>query len=153
MMVSPEKFVQRCDITTGVGERAVLTFELMQQECLQSAYKGVQVVKRWVLHSITGESAVGAPQQPDSSLSPDAVALAQLNLLRYSSNFPLTNRTVFSACMFAMLDRFSAWRNTGFSMTIVYPGVRMFSANTVDIPRVQKVLISSACSRTGVADK
>lgn len=83
MMVSPEKFVQRCDITSGVGERAVLTFELMQQECLQSAYKGVQVVKRWVLHSITGESCfVGVPQQPDPSLSPDAVALAQLNLLR-----------------------------------------------------------------------
>ena len=83
MMVSPEKFVQRCDITTGIGERAVLTFELMQQECLQSAYKGVHVVKRWVLHSITGESAVvGVPQQPDSSLSPDAVALAQLSLLR-----------------------------------------------------------------------
>lgn len=82
-MVSPDKFVSRCDITTGVGERAVLTFELMQQECLQSVYKGVQVVKRWVLHSITGECAVaGAPQQPDPSLSPDAVALAQLQMLR-----------------------------------------------------------------------
>ncbi|KAL3163070.1 hypothetical protein ABBQ32_009492 [Trebouxia sp. C0010 RCD-2024] len=83
MMVSSDKFVQRCDITTGVGERAVLTFQLMQQECLQSAYKGVQVVKRWVLHSITGESAVVADlQHPHPSLSPDAVALAQLQLLR-----------------------------------------------------------------------
>ena len=83
MMVSPEKFVQRCNITTGVGEEAVLTFQLIQQECLQSAYKGVQVVKRWVLHSITGESGVaGVPHQPDPSLSPDTVALAQLQFLR-----------------------------------------------------------------------
>ena len=82
-MVSPEKFVQRCAITNSVGEQAVLTFELLQQECLQSAYKGVQVVKRWVLHSITGEADLPeAPQRPSPALSPDAVALAQLQLLR-----------------------------------------------------------------------
>lgn len=82
-MLSPEKFIQRCAITNGVGEQAVLTFELVQQECLQSAYKGVQVVKRWVLHSITGEADLSdVPQQPDPKLSPDAVALAQLQFLR-----------------------------------------------------------------------
>ena len=83
IMVSPAKFVQRCAIKNGVGEQAVLTFELLQQECLQSAYKGVHVVKRWVLHSITGECHTpDLPQQPDPSLSPDAVALAQLQYLQ-----------------------------------------------------------------------
>lgn len=82
-LVSPEKFIQRCAIESSIGEQAILTFELMQQECLQSAYKGVQVVKRWMLHSITGDSDVSDhPQGPDPSLSPDAVVLAQLHSLR-----------------------------------------------------------------------
>lgn len=83
ILLSPEKFVQRCAVKSSIGEQAVLTFELVQQECLQSAYKGVQVVKRWVLHSVTGESDIcQQPRGPDPSLSPDAVALAQLHALR-----------------------------------------------------------------------
>lgn len=83
ILVTPEKFVQRCAIKSSIGEEAILTFELVQQECLQSAYKGVQVVNRWVLHSITGEpDRTGQPDCPDPSLSPDAVALAQLHALR-----------------------------------------------------------------------
>ncbi|DBA85141.1 TPA: hypothetical protein ACH3X2_005861 [Trebouxia sp. C0005] len=83
ILLSPEKFVQRCAVKSSIGEQAVLTFELVQQECLQSAYKGVQVVKRWVLHSVTGESDIcEQPRGPDPSLSPDAVALAQLQALR-----------------------------------------------------------------------
>ncbi len=83
ILVSPEKFIQRCAIESSIGEQAILTFELVQQECLQSAYKGVQVVKRWVLHSITGESDICEyPRGPDPRLSPDAVALAQLHNLR-----------------------------------------------------------------------
>ncbi len=83
ILLSPEKFVQRCAVKSSIGEQAVLTFELVQQECLQSAYKGVQVVKRWVLHSVTGESDIcEQPRGPDPSLSPDAVALAQLHALR-----------------------------------------------------------------------
>ena len=83
ILLSPEKFVQRCAVKSSIGEQAVLTFELVQQECLQSAYKGVQVVTRWVLHSVTGESDIcEQPRGPDPSLSPDAVALAQLHALR-----------------------------------------------------------------------
>ena len=83
ILVTPEKFVQRCAIKSSIGEEAILTFELVQQECLQSAYKGVQVVNRWVLHSITGEpDRTGQPNCPDPGLSPDAVALAQLHALR-----------------------------------------------------------------------
>ena len=44
ILLTPEKFVQRCGVTSSIGEQAILTFELVQQVCLLSAYKGVQVV-------------------------------------------------------------------------------------------------------------
>ena len=37
-------------------------------------------------------------------------------------------------------------------MSIIYPGAHMHLANTVGIPRVQIMLMSSACSCTSVAD-
>ena len=83
VFVTSDKFLQRCAVRSSTGEQAILTFELIQQECLQSAYKGVQIVQKWVLHSVTGECDIcSPPHAPDPSLSPDAVALAQLHFLR-----------------------------------------------------------------------
>lgn len=83
MLVAPDKFVQRCAIQNSTLEQAILTFELILQECLQPSYKGVNVVNRWMLQTIHGESAViDQLAEPHPSLSPDAVVLAQLHSLR-----------------------------------------------------------------------
>ena len=87
MLVAPDKFVQRCAIQNSTGEQAILTFELVLQECLQPSYKGVRVVSRWMLHNIQGECAVAdQPTEAHPSLSPDAVVLAQLHSLRLLLN-------------------------------------------------------------------
>ena len=82
--VSPERYLQRCAVTGAGGEEAVLSFEMLQQDCLQSQYKGPPLVrKRWMLRSVRGEPArEAAAARPAPAHPPEAVLASQLAALR-----------------------------------------------------------------------
>ena len=89
MVLDEDTFMQRCAVVTTSGEATTITFRLTRCETLEPAFRGMLLVKRWVLASITGESAVleedgVAPlcYGPHPSLSPEAAVLAQLSALK-----------------------------------------------------------------------
>lgn len=75
-------------MVTSSGEAATITFRLQRIETLEPQFRGLLLVKRWVLASVTGEStaseedAAEACCAPHPRLSPEAVVLAQLSGLR-----------------------------------------------------------------------
>lgn len=86
--VSGDRYLQRCAVVSHSGEEAVMSFEMVQQECLESQYRGPPLMrKRWMLRSVHGESSSDAalPAHPSPSYAPEAVLQAQLAALREHS--------------------------------------------------------------------
>ncbi|KAI8468911.1 MAG: hypothetical protein J3K34DRAFT_425570 [Monoraphidium minutum] len=87
--VSGDRYLQRCEVVSESGEEAVLSFEMLQQECLENQYRGPPLVrKRWMLRSVRGESgddAAPLPAHPSPTYAPEAVLQAQLAALREHS--------------------------------------------------------------------
>ena len=74
-------------MVTSSGEAATITFRLQRIETLEPQFRGLLLVKRWVLASVTGESTASEDEAeaccaPHPRLSPEAVVLAQLSGLR-----------------------------------------------------------------------
>ncbi|GBF89018.1 hypothetical protein Rsub_01517 [Raphidocelis subcapitata] len=89
--VSHDRYMQRCAVVAAGGEEAVLSFEMLQQECLENQYRGPPLMrKRWMLRSVRGEPAAAASPRPSPAHSPEAVLEAQLSALadqRYTDVF------------------------------------------------------------------
>lgn len=65
--VSPERYLQRCAVTSQSGEEATLSFEMLQQDSIESQYRGAPIVrKRWMLRSVCGEASSQAAGHPVS---------------------------------------------------------------------------------------
>ena len=89
MALGEGAFLQRCAVVTASGEAATITFRLARTETLEPQFRGLRLVKRWVLASVTGESTAPEEEEeaepccaPHPRLSPQAVVLAQLSGLR-----------------------------------------------------------------------
>ena len=87
LALDDSQFVQRCAVVAASGEAVTITFRAQRTETLEPQYRGLRLVKRWVLASVTGEPQylpdVASGQRPSPCLSPEAVVQAQLDALRH----------------------------------------------------------------------
>jgi len=95
MAFDDSSFQQRCAVVASSGESATITFRMRRVETLEPQFKGLLLVKRWVIASITGESDTEEGLEgggdgvvaPHPRLSPEAMVLAQLSALQYAAPF------------------------------------------------------------------
>lgn len=87
MRLTQGKYLARCAVQAGSGERMQLTFELEQESRVRLVEAEGEVVRQWVLRSITGEPARleegEGPEGPSPQWGPETIVEAQLQAFRW----------------------------------------------------------------------
>ena len=91
MALDDSTFRQRCAVVAASGEASIITFCMRRVETLEPQFRGLRLVKRWVLASVTGESDANEEGDegseiteftPRPRLSPEVVVQMQLSALQ-----------------------------------------------------------------------